>query len=282
MNAAYTGPLCDNEDMQLGLSGKTAVVTGASRGIGRAIARILCAEGARVMLSARDEADLMRAASACAAAGSSDMFAGDAAYYAGDLNDPKTAEGLIAYTERKLGAVDVLVVNTGGPPGGMAGELGEQSWRDAAELLFYPAVRLAQAVLPMMRARKWGRILFITSISVKEPVENLALSNALRAAVTGFAKTLAREVAADGVTVNTLGPGYTATERLKNLLEENARRLNVNPRELKERLLDQIPAARLAKPDEIAAVAAFLVSEPAAYLTGQALMVDGGYSHGLL
>ncbi|HGY10679.1 MAG TPA: SDR family NAD(P)-dependent oxidoreductase, partial [Oceanithermus profundus] len=203
------------ETMDLGLKGKTAIVTGASQGIGRAIADALAAEGARVVLSARNEEKLARAAAEICAA------AGDAAYYAGDLNDPETAEQLVAFTEREFGRVDLLVGNTGGPPSGEAHALDEGVWRAAAEQLFYPLIRLTRQVLPGMRERGWGRILYITSISVKEPIESLALSNALRAAVTGFAKTLSREVAADGVTVNTLGPGYTATERVKHLFEDN-------------------------------------------------------------
>jgi len=262
--------------MDLGLKNKTAIVTGASQGIGRAIADALAAEGARVVLSARNEEKLARAASEICAA------AGDAAYYAGDLNDPETAEQLVAFAEHEFGPVDVLVGNTGGPPSGRAAELPEAAWREAAELLLYPQIRLARRVLAGMRDRGWGRILLVTSISVKEPIENLALSNALRAAVTGFAKTLAREVARDGVTVNTLGPGYTATERVKRLFEDNAALQNTTPEALEQRLLTQIPAGRMARPEEIAAVAAFLVSEPAAYLTGQAVMVDGGYTHGLL
>lgn len=262
--------------MDLGLKNKTAIVTGASQGIGRAVAGALAAEGARVVLCARNEEKLARAAAEISAA------AGDAAYFAGDLREPETAEGLVAFAEREFGPVDVLVGNTGGPPSGLAAELPESAWREAAELLFYPQVRLTQRVLAGMRERGWGRILFITSISVKEPIENLALSNALRAAVTGFAKTLAREVARDGVTVNTLGPGYTATERVKHLFEDNAARQGTTPEALVEQLLAQIPARRMARPEEIAAAAAFLVSEPASYLTGQALMVDGGYTHGLL
>ena len=262
--------------MNLGLKNKTAIVTGASQGIGRAIADALAAEGARVVLSARNEEKLARAASEICAA------AGDAVYYAGDLNDPDTAEQLVAFAEREFGPVELLVGNTGGPPSGEAQALDEAAWRAAMEQLFYPQIRLTRRVLPGMRERGWGRILFVTSISVKEPIENLALSNALRAAVTGFAKTLSREVAAHGITVNTLGPGYTATERVKHLFEDNATRQNTTPEALEQRLLNQIPAARMARPEEIAAVAAFLVSEPASYLSGQAIMVDGGYTHGLL
>ncbi|WP_457637174.1 SDR family oxidoreductase [Oceanithermus sp.] len=262
--------------MDLGIAGKTALVTGASQGIGLAIARALAAEGARVVLSARSQEKLEAATSEINESG------GAAAFLAADLSQPQTAERLLRFASERFGPVEILVGNTGGPPPGEAAALGEEDWRTAAELLFYPQLRLTRAALPEMKKRGWGRILYVTSISVKEPIENLALSNALRAALTGFAKTLAREVAASGVTVNTLGPGYTATERVNDLFAKNAARLNTTAEELLEKQLQLIPARRLARPEEIAAVAAFLVSEPAAYLTGQAIMVDGGYTHGLL
>ncbi len=262
--------------MDLGIKGKTALVTGASQGIGLAIARALAAEGARVLLSARNEEKLTLAVQAIKAGG------GEASYLAADLNQPQTATRLKALAEQEFGPIEILVGNTGGPPPGEAASLDEESWRQAAELLFYPQLRLTRAVLPGMRERGWGRILYVTSISVKEPIENLALSNALRAALSGYAKTLAREVAADGVTVNTLGPGYTATERVNDLFAKNAQRLGTSPKELLAEQLAQIPAGRLADPSETAAVAAFLVSRQAAYLTGQAIMVDGGYTRGLL
>ncbi len=270
------------EAMDLGLKGKVAIVTGASQGIGRAIAVALAAEGARVVLAARNQEALHEATRQALQASGGVHFEGAAGYFAGDLNDPDTAAALVAYSERKFGAVDILVGNTGGPPSGSAAELPEGAWRDAADQLLYPQIRLVQSVLPFMQAGGWGRILFVTSISVKEPIENLALSNGLRAAVTGFAKTLAREVAAAGITVNTLGPGYTATERVRHLFAENAKKQGVPPAELQQRALEQIPMGRMARPEEIAAVAAFLVSQPASYLTGQAIMVDGGYTHGLL
>ncbi len=268
--------LADNAAMDLGINGRTALVSGASQGIGRAIAAALAAEGARVVLTARNEEKLAQAVGEINAGGDR------AAYLAADLNQPQTAAELARFAESEFGPVEILVGNTGGPPPGQAADLDEESWRQAAELLLYPQLRLTRAVLPGMRRRGWGRILYVTSISVKEPIENLALSNALRAAVTGFAKTLAREVAAEGVTVNTLGPGYTATERVEDLFAKNAARLGKTPEELLARQLEQIPARRLADPAETAAVAAFLVSQPAAYLTGQAIMVDGGYTHGLL
>lgn len=268
--------LADNAAMDLGIAGKTALVSGASQGIGRAIALALAAEGARLVLNARNEAKLRQTAEAINAKG------GAAVYLAADLSEPETPARLAELATAEFGPVEILVGNTGGPPPGAAAELDEASWRAAAELLFYPQLRLTAAVLPGMRRRGWGRVLYVTSISVKEPIENLALSNALRAAVTGYAKTLAREVAADGVTVNTLGPGYTATERVNSLFAKNAARLGKTPEELLKAQLAQIPAGRMADPAETAAVAAFLVSAPASYLTGQAIMVDGGYSHGLL
>lgn len=262
--------------MDLGLNDKVAIVTGASSGIGAAVALELAREGAQVIISARRAERLQDIAARIEAGG------GRAAWFAADQNLPESAGQLVNYTGEQFGRVDILVGNTGGPPSGGAAELGEADWRSAAELLLYPQLRLSRAVLPGMQAGGWGRILFITSLSVKEPIEQLALSNGLRAAVTGFAKTLSREVAAQGITVNCLGPGYTATERVNYLFEERAERLGVRVEEAIATQGRAIPLGRMAEAEEIAAVAAFLVSGRAGYLTGQSVIVDGGFTHGLV
>lgn len=247
--------------MDLGLTGKTALVTGASKGIGLAVAQALAAEGARVALVARNPETLARAV------GGIEQGGGEAIGIPGDVSRVEDVARVVAETRDRLGEVSVLVANAGGPPAGAPTEIGDDAWRDAVDLTLMSTVRLAQAVLPAMRAAGWGRIVNITSLSVKEPILNLTLSNALRAGVTGWAKTLAEEVAADGVTVNNVQPGWTATERMEQLLPTE---------EDKRALLARIPAGRMGRPEEVAAAAAFLASEQAAYMTGQSLLVDGG------
>lgn len=253
--------------MELGIRGKTAVVTGASTGIGRAIAESLAAEGVRVMLSARTEATLDRAVEEIRLQG------GEADGHPADVTDPDAILNLIRAARRRFGDPDILIVNAGGPPPGVPSALDEADWRRGFELTLLSAVRLAHAVLPTMRANRWGRIVNVTSLSVREPIPNLTLSNAFRAGVTGFARTLATEVAVDGVTVNNVAPGYTATARVEEV---------VATPEAKQKLIQDIPAKRFAEPAEIAAVATFLASQQAAYITGQTILADGGLVGSLL
>lgn len=252
--------------MHLGLEGKRALVTGASQGIGLAVAKGLAAEGVEVVLSARHPDTLAAAVAEIEGSG------GRAVGIPADVSRKGDVEALLARAREAVGAPDILVVNAGGPPAGTPTGLSEAAWAKAYELTLMSAVRLADGVLPAMRTARWGRILTVTSVSVKEPIPNLTLSNAFRAAVTGFAKTLSTEVAADGVTVNNVAPGYTATERLNELFEDASAR---------GRLEASIPAKRFADPAEIAAAAVFLASVPAAYITGQTLVVDGGATKGV-
>ena len=259
--------------MNLGLGDKVALVCGASRGLGRAIADELAAEGASLALCSRD-ADAL---GATAAAIGSEVLAVPA-----DLAVPGEPTRVVEAAVERFGRVDVLVANTGGPPAGTHDTLTLEDWDRATALLLRSTVELADAALPGMKDRGWGRILAVTSVAVKQPVDNLILSNSLRAAVTGYAKTLAREVAPHGVTVNTILPGYTATERVTELNRANAEREGVDPAEIQARLEASIPLGRLAKPEEFAALAAFLASERAGYITGGAFAVDGGWLRGLL
>ncbi len=247
--------------MDLGIRGKTALVTGASKGIGRSVAQGLAAEGARVVLSARNEAVLSEAAEAIRLTG------GEGFALPADVSRPASLERLFERLEQLTGAPDIVVVNGGGPPPGLPSALDEVAWSRGYDLTLMPAVRLARLALPAMKERRWGRIINITSLTVKEPLPTLTLSNAYRAAVTGYAKTLALEVAADGVTVNNVAPGYTATERLEELFEDDAAR---------KALLERIPMRRFASPEEIADVAVFLASQQASYLTGQTITPEGG------
>ncbi|GIW32143.1 MAG: short-chain dehydrogenase [Meiothermus sp.] len=206
---------------------------------------------------------------------------GEAHAVAADLAREEELERLIVETQ-KLGAVELFLGNTAGPKPGAARDLKIQDIRMAAEQLWYPMVTLANALLPDMQARQFGRILFITSLAVKEPIENLALSNALRAGLTGYAKTLAKEVAPFGITVNTLGPGYTRTERVEEVFAFRAQSQGISLEAAYAQQAAQIPAGRMASPQEIANVAVFLLSARASYLTGQAIMVEGGVIRGLL
>ncbi len=248
--------------MDLGIVGKTALVTGASKGIGRAIAEALAKEGARVAMNARNEGLLAQAVSAIQAAG------GEAVAVPGDVSDAASVQNVLDATRAAYGDPAILVVNAGGPPPGVPSVVEDPAWAEAFELTLMSSVRLARAVLPAMRAAGWGRIVNVTSLSVREPILNLTLSNALRSGVTAFAKTLSTEVAAEGVTVNNVGPGYTATERVEELFPDEAS---------KRALIERIPAKRMAAPAEVAAAAVFLASQPAAYITGQTLVVDGGF-----
>ena len=261
--------------MELGIRGRTALVTGASKGIGRAVAEALAAEGARVFLVARSKERLAALVQDLRARG------GDADYLALDLAREDAAERILE-AAREFGEVELFLGNTGGPPPGRAEALAPEAWAKAFADLFLPMVRLTRGLLPGMKERSFGRIVYITSISVKEPVDNLALSNGVRAGLTGYLKTLAREVAPFGITVNAVGPGYTKTERVEALFAHQAEREGLSPEEVERRLEASIPARRLGRPEEVAAAAVFLMSEPAGYITGQTLIVDGGYVRGLL
>jgi 3-oxoacyl-[acyl-carrier protein] reductase len=239
--------------MDLGLRGRRALVMGASRGLGKAIALALKQEGATVAICARDAARLQSAAEEIGAEG-----------LVCDLSVDGAAAAAVAEAERRLGAVDILIVNTGGPPPASFEAISDAGWRSAFDSLWMSAVGGIRAALPGMRQRRHGRIVLITSIVAKEPVTELMLSNSLRAGLHGLVNALSKEVAADQITVNALMPGYQLTERLVEL--------NINERDLSA----TIPARRIGAPADFAAVATFLASDQANYLTGQAIGVDGG------
>jgi len=263
--------------MDFQLKGKIALVAAASKGLGRAVAEELAAEGASLVLCARGEEALQQTRAALEAAHGVPVLA-----VAADLS---TVAGVARVTQaafERFGRVDILVTNTGGPPAGTFEQHSPEAWQAATNLLLTSVVELTRAVLPSMKERAWGRILNVTSIAVKQPVAGLMLSNSLRAAVTGMARTLANEVAPFGITVNNILPGYTRTDRVEHLAQATAEREGISPDEAAARWTREIPMQRLGEPAEFAALAAFLCSARASYITGTSIPVDGGWIKGLL
>jgi 3-oxoacyl-[acyl-carrier protein] reductase len=263
--------------MDLGLKNKVALVAAASRGLGRAIAAELAAEGAALVICSRNAETINNTASEITKATGAEVLA-----QAADVSQADDVAHLVRSGIERFGRIDILVTNSGGPPAGQFESFSQEHWEDATRLLLFSAVELARNVLPGMKERGWGRILNITSIAVKQPVENLILSNSLRAAVTGFARTLANEVAPLGITVNNIMPGYTRTERIEELSRMMAEKEGISPAEFVARWEKEIPMRRLGEPREFAALATFLVSERASYITGTSVPVDGGWIRALI
>jgi 3-oxoacyl-[acyl-carrier protein] reductase len=256
--------------MDLQLANKTALILGGSKGIGRGIADALAAEGVAVAMLARTQATLDKSAAEINARG------GRAIGIAADLADWASVERAANAARQQLGAIDILVNNSGGPPpSGVAG-VGPELWEAQFHSMVLALFRITDLLLPEMRARKWGRILNVASLSVIEPIVGLGVSNTLRSAIVGWAKTLASEVARDGITVNTLLPGLIATDRSLQLSRAFAERQNITMDEALKRSASTIPVGRLGTPAEFGAVAAFLASPLASYVTGSMIRIDGG------
>ncbi len=265
--------------MDFGLKGKRALITGASAGLGAAAALTLAAEGAQVIINGRDRARLEAAAKKIETA--TGVKPGIAI---GDVANSTDRDKVIKAINDLLpnGRIDILVSNTGGPPAGAFLDHTSEVWDEAGKLLLESAVGLTRAFLPGMIDQKWGRLIYITSVAVLQPIDDLILSNSYRAAVTGFSKTVSNTYAKHGITANCVCPGYTATERLMGLAETRAKAAGITQQQALQRFVDAVPAGRLGRPDELASLITFLASDCAAYITGCSIPVDGGVYRGLV
>ena len=259
--------------MDLGLTGKVALVTAASKGMGKASAMGLAAEGARVVMCARTESDLKTAAEDIRAKTKAEVLAVPA-----DVTKKDDVAALVDRATKTFGHIDILVANAGGPPRGYFEDMTDEQWQGAFDVSLLSVVRLVRAVLPSMKARRWGRILTIQSVSVKQPIPELLLSNAVRPGVAGMMKTLAGQLGKDGITVNTVCPGKIMTDRFLG----GQKISGLSREEYLARAVEDVPVRRIGTPEEFANVIVFLASERASYVTGVSVQVDGGLVRGLL
>jgi len=252
------------------------MVAGASRGLGFAVARALAREGAKISLSSRNPEAALAAADVIRAETGADIFA-----LAADLRSAEAIANWHHETVDHFGGVDLLYVNTGGPPPGPVLKFDDAAWQGAFELLLLSAVRMIRLAVPSMTARGGGAILLATSSAVKEPIGNLSLSSVMRTSVSSLSKTLATELAPQRIRVNQLIPGRISTDRVQEIDEDNAKRAGISVPEQQKRIFATIPLARYGDPDEFAAAAVFLLSDAAGYITGASLQVDGGMLRGV-
>jgi len=261
--------------MDLGLKEKVAFIAGAARGLGAATALQLAREGARVAINDRDAAKLQATVEAISKETGAQVLA-----LPGDVSDPEVPSRLVQETVKGLGGLNILITNSGGPPPGRFEEFDDQAWQSAVNLLLMSAVRFIRGALPHLRKSTAPAVLTITSFSIKQPIPNLVLSNSIRAAVAGLTKTLALELGNEGIRFNSILPAWTETERVVQLLADQARRLGTTAEEEIRKMSASSPLGRMARPEEFAKVATFLCSPAASYVTGVMLTVDGGMYKG--
>jgi 3-oxoacyl-[acyl-carrier protein] reductase len=262
--------------VNLGLKDRNVIVAAASEGIARAAAEKFAAEGANVAICSRDAGKLNAAAAQIRERSTAKVLAEPL-----DVTDEKAVAEFVERVAIEFGGVDVCVTNAGGPPPKMFLATTTEEWHRAVELNFMSVIHFARAVLPWMQKNRWGRLVTITSITVRQPVSDLIYSNAVRAGVLGLVKSLANEFGKDGITVNNVGPGYTATERLKQLIAKRSQETGVSAADFEARLGSETPLNRVGQPEEVADAIVWLASERASYITGQTVLVDGGLFKGL-
>ncbi len=259
--------------MDLGLNGKVVAVAAASKGIGKAIALRLAMEGAVLGICSRDLASVQQAADDIQAQTRAQVLAIEA-----DLTQVADAEKFVNTTAEQFGGLDALVCNAGGPPAGVFSDFDDTAWDAAFELTLMSVVRLCRAAIPHFQQRGAGRVVNVSSMSVKQPIDNLILSNSLRMAALGLFKSLSNEYGQNNITFNTVCPGFTDTDRLTQLFQHRAEQANVSAEQLKDQTAQTVPLNRLGNPEELADLAALLCSDCARYVTGTAITVDGGFS----
>jgi 3-oxoacyl-[acyl-carrier protein] reductase len=257
--------------VDLGLKGRVALVAGASKGLGKAVALGLAREDAQVAILSRDAARIEAAAKDIR-----DQTGAMVVAITADVTNANDIKRAVQTTIDKFGTIHILVTNAGGPPPAPFVALTDEHWQSAINLTLMSAVRMSAAVVPLMQKQKWGRIIHLGSYSVKHPIENLMLSNSIRAAVVGLGKTQSMELAKDGILVNSVLPGWTVTERVEQLMQDRAQRANTDVRTQYAAIEKEIPLGRMGTPEEFANVVVFLASERASYVNGVALLVDGG------
>jgi 3-oxoacyl-[acyl-carrier protein] reductase len=262
--------------MELGIKGKTVLVTASSKGIGKAVAEAFASEGCQVAICSRNKEDLLNACEDMKKRYDVEPF-----WSVCDLNKAKDIENTVSAVTNNFGHIDILVNNCGGPLPGYFRELNDSDWEFAFEQVLMSVVRFCNLVIPELIVKEWGRIINITSVAVKQPIDNLILSNSLRGGVIGFAKSLSNEIAQYNVTVNNVAPGYTLTNRLYDLAVSKAKKSGVSHEDVLSDITRKIPMQRLARPEEVASVILYLASQQASYITGNTIQVDGGWVKGL-